>query len=746
MATLEHRFDGYLGRLRADQLKKMARIWGGANKSRKDDNLALIRQGLNNPAEVRAALARLSDLERAALALLKQLGGECDSNALAVALRASGYVAPERNRYRDNNSTVLQNLVDRGLLLSDYTYDPGSLGNSYASPVVFTDDRLLAHVTWSLEVKPVRFKSLSPPPAPLERRPSAAALDIIGVLQTIDSLDGIGVTQKGTLRATDVRKLNQALGWGKESTIVDGLVFPEPATAFAHALFHSGLSQRRADGVLALTTTPERFAQLSYDEQVRGLLYGFTHATEWIEWDADYRMSYNSRNLSVARLALLIVLTGLPDAGDAFFSLDALDAALFERIGEYFDLRSSGSPYPPYMYNKTPAEQQQMVQEWRQKLREEWLAYETRWLKAALTTWLYYLGIVALGMDNGTPVSFRLTELGRSVLQGKPLSIGRARNEDRTAWIVQPNLEILVYLEHVTPEQLVFLEQHAARVGAQQHTAQYRLSQETVYAALEKGSTLEGMLATLQTGSSAPLPQNVTVELREWAARRERITLYQRARLLEFPACAGSQSSTAHRDAALEAGLRGAPVGERFVLLASAVPDPVAHPRGVNYARPLSRCLTVTEDGMVTLLRPDVDLIIAGELDLWAERRDATTWQLTATSVRAALRAGARVEEALNWLAARLTGDVPVPPLLRAALLAWAGVTVQTHLAEVVILQCAQREVFDAIVNSPTLKPLLRGVLAPDLVLVDPAAVETLRAHLVWAGFDVADALKVKRR
>ncbi|MBN2391016.1 MAG: helicase-associated domain-containing protein, partial [Anaerolineae bacterium] len=535
MATLRHRFDGYLERLHADQLKKMARLWGGTNKLRKAENLALIKQGLDSPAEVRAALARLSDLERAALALLKQLGGECDSNALAVALRASGYVAPERNRYRDNNSTVLQKLLDRGLLLSGYTYDPGSLGSSYTSPIVFTDDRLLAHVTWSLEVKPVQLTPLSPPPAPLERRPSAAALDIIGVLQTIDGLDGIGVTQKDTLRVADVRKLNQALGWGKESTLVDGLVFPEPATAFAHALFHSGLSQRRADGVLALTTTPERFAQLSYDEQVRGLLYGFTHATEWIEWDADYQMSYNARNLSLARLALLMVLTGLPEAGDAFFSIDALDAALFGRIGEYFSLRSSISPSPPYMYNKTSAEQQQMMQKWRQKLREEWLAYETRWLKAALMTWLYYLGIVVLGMDNGTPVSFRLTELGRSVLQGKRMSVGRTGDEAQTAWIVQPNLEILVYLEHVTPEQLVFLEQHAARIAAQQHTAQYRLGQETVYEALEKGSTLEGMLATLQTGSSAPLPQNVTVELREWAARRERMTLYQRARLLEFP-------------------------------------------------------------------------------------------------------------------------------------------------------------------------------------------------------------------
>ncbi len=742
MTTIAHRFDPFLERIRADQLKKMARLWGGTNKLRKDENLALMQRALDDPAEVRAAIARLSDLERAALALLKQLGGECNPNALAVALRAGGYVPPAISRYRDANSDLVENLIDRGLLLSSYIYDPASLGGSYYaySPlVVFTDERLLAHVTWSPEVKPLRLKPLSLPPAPLERRPSAAALDVIGVLQAIDSLDGIGLTQKGTLRVSDVRKLNQALGWDKRASTVNGLVFPEPATAFAYALFHSGLSKIRDDNVLVLTTPPEHFARMSYGEQVQSLLYGFTHATEWTEWNEEHQMGYNTNNLSVARMALLMLLTALPDAEDAFFSVDALDAAFFERVGEYFSLRSYSSPQPPYWYGKTPAEQERMRQEWRQKLRAQWFIHETPWLEAALTTWLYYLGVVAVEMDNGTPVSFRLTELGRSVLQGKRMAAGGAGDEAQTAWIVQPNLEILVYLEHVTPEQLVFLEQHAARVGAQQHTAQYRFSQETVYAALEKGSTLEGMLAMLQTGSSAPLPQNVTVELREWAARRERMALYQRARLLEFP-------DAAHRDAALETGLRGAPVGERFVLLASAVPDPVAHPRGVNYAKPLSRCLTVTEDGMVTLLRPDVDLIIEGELDLWAARRGATTWQLTADSVRAALRDGARIEEALNWLVARLTGGVPVPPLLRAALLAWAGVTVQTHLAEVAVLQCAQREVFDAIVSSPTLQPLLCGVLAPDLVLVDPAAVETLRAHLVWAGFDVADTLRVKHR
>ncbi len=57
MTTLTHCFDGYLGHFNAEQLKKMVRLWGGTNKLRKDENLALIWQGLNDPAEVRVTLA-----------------------------------------------------------------------------------------------------------------------------------------------------------------------------------------------------------------------------------------------------------------------------------------------------------------------------------------------------------------------------------------------------------------------------------------------------------------------------------------------------------------------------------------------------------------------------------------------------------------------------------------------------------------------------------------------------------------
>ncbi len=227
-------------------------------------------------------------------------------------------------------------------------------------------------------------------------------------------------------------------------------------------------------------------------------------------------------------------LAALPTEAAGFFAVDDLDRCLFERIGEHFSLGYRG--YPPDAYRKTPEQHRQELEAWQQKLREEWLKRERLWLNHALTTWVYTLGLVELAVEGTTPVALRLTDLGSALLHphlAEPVKATPA--ETGAAWVVQPNFEIVVYLDQTTPQQLAFLERHAERIQAQQHVAQYRLTREAIYAALESGSTLEKLLTTLETTSGRPLPQNVAVDLREWAALREQMTIYRRARLLEFP-------------------------------------------------------------------------------------------------------------------------------------------------------------------------------------------------------------------
>ena len=84
------RFDDYLTQVRADELKRMARLWGASSQCRKDECVAIIRSGLQEPSRVQAAVAALDSYELNALALAKEMGGEIEGEALAMALRASG--------------------------------------------------------------------------------------------------------------------------------------------------------------------------------------------------------------------------------------------------------------------------------------------------------------------------------------------------------------------------------------------------------------------------------------------------------------------------------------------------------------------------------------------------------------------------------------------------------------------------------------------------------------------------------
>ena len=622
----------------------------------------------------------------------------------------------------------------RGLLLIDSSHDPFYFSSYGSDPMVFADDRLLAQAGDPV-IEPFKLKPVPLPAATLARRPQTVALDLIGILQTLDNLGGIQLTLDGRPRANELRKLVKAMGWKDETVNVDGFAFPNPSVAWIDSLQLAGLLVVQG-GWLVLAEPISAFATRPYADQVRPILGGMVRAGDWDERGQNLDYSQRSRSLPEARQALLMGLAALPTEAAGFFAVDDLDQCLYERIGEHFSLGYRG--YPPYSYNKTPEQQKQELAAWRQKLREEWLKRERLWLNHALTTWVYTLGLVELAVEGTTPVALRLTDLGRALLHphlAEPVDATPA--EAQTAWVVQPNFEIVVYLDRATPQQLAFLERHAERIQAQQHVAQYRLTREAVYAALESGSTLEKLLTTLETTSGRPLPQNVAVDLREWAALREQMTIYRRARLLEFP-------DSAARDA-VAPSLAGTPVGDRFLLVtagqAAHLPETV---KKVDYSQPLARCLSANEDGLVTvILQPD-DLLLSAQLDRWAERLESGQWRLSQASVAAAVARGLPLVELLKLLAERLIG--PLPPLLEVALRAWAGEQSRVAVAGVTVLQCSQPAVFAAIVTSPKLRRYLRGEVAPDLVVVDQAKVAAFEEQLRWAGLQVSGELSVKVR
>ena len=738
-------FDDDLPYVSADKLKPMSKIWGGESKMRKEECIACIANGLKDPQKVQAAISRLEPWERNALALVKLMGGVIPSATLKIGILVSGLHPSGLSNDQDDIPNLL---FRRGLILVTGSYSPDSISDSYGyNKLFYSDERLLAQVGQP-EYLPLEIQ---PAPARGEihyRRTPEVALDMMGMLQSIQNMGGLKLTKNGVVRINDEIKLRKAMRWSEKGIDMDGLLFPKPAQAWLNAFSYSDMLQKTADDQLILKELPEQFAKHSFDAQIRLLLEGFLRIHTWWEVsDFNTYLDQDGNGRNQGRLALSMALNALPLDHEAVYSILDFEKAFYLRIGEDFAL-----DYPPrrpyfYRYDNTTQRKQELL-DWQQQTRTDWLKQEYPWLVGAFTTWLYFLGLVELFVDNGKPTGFRLTDIGRAVFHPGFVTVSQAEihlpTPDQPAWVVQPNFDIIAYLDRVTPLQLAFLENCAERTESHKHTAHYRLTRENIYRGLESGTSIEEIIATLQTGSQANLSQNILVELHEWASLRERTILHRKANLMEFPTPGALQD-------ALSQGLSGTVIAERFLLLNS--PPPTGDWTTINYAKTLPLNLTITETGLIHWKPGFHDLITASQLSQWADTTDNDGWQLTRESVTNALKPGRKITELLALLNNRIIPNQPVnkyalpapsiPPLLELALRSWAGNEYPIELETVIILRCSQELVFRAILGSSLLRPFLKGYQNPDLLFVIPEQLESLREKLNWLGWKVSDNLHV---
>jgi len=352
------------------------------------------------------------------------------------------------------------------------------------------------------------------------------------------------------------------------------------------------------------------------------------------------------------------------------------------------------------------------------------------------------LGIVELGWDsqsdasnqNEAIVSFRVTELGQIILHPE-LAASFVEMAPQPAWIVQPNFELLVYVDEVAPSQMIFLDRYADRLDIQQHTARYRLTRESVYRGLERGGSLDDFLAALQTGTKVPVPQNVEIDLQQWGKLREQITLRRDTQMIEFADFQSMQT-------AMNQGLSGKILGDRFLLIEPNTPAIDAWiKQTIRYDQPFDRCLKITETGEVTQTKSVKDLLLDTQLQRWMEKRSSKSWALTQASVSKAAQSGHKASDILDFLDARRTDELP--PLLRVALTAWAGRPPTLEMADVVVLRCTNADVFNAIAQSERLRSRFVTQLSPDLLLVDRSQLKQLKQDLEWLGIQPLDQLRV---
>ena len=163
---------------------------------------------------------------------------------------------------------------------------------------------------------------------------------------------------------------------------------------------------------------------------------------------------------------------------------------------------------------------------------------------------------------------------------------------------VQPNFEVIAYRQGLTPQLAGRLSQFAwwSQIGA---ALELKLTRESIVHGLDGGLTAETILEILTRHSQRALPHGITDAVTNWASRRERVTYYAAATLIEF-------GSSADRDAAMAfwpASDLAAPiaVAERFLLVEDEKTVPFDRLRLISsrdYRRPPEICASFEPDGV----------------------------------------------------------------------------------------------------------------------------------------------------
>jgi hypothetical protein len=318
------------------------------------------------------------------------------------------------------------------------------------------------------------------------------------------------------------------------------------------------------------------------------------------------------------------------------------------------------------------------------------------------------------------------------------LGLGEAPNLEAVhtqTLLVQPNLQILAYRQGLTSSLIARLTQFAAweNVGA---ACTLQLQPETVYRALEAGQTFDSIRLTLEQHGTRSIPPAVLDSLRTWSNKRDRITVYPSATLLEF-------GSAEDLNEALARGLPAVRLSDRLAVTASEGSIEFRHFRLTgtrDYALPPEKCVQVEPDGVtlsVDLARSD--LLLETELPRFAELIGGSTtagrrqYRLTPASLSAGRSAGMTLAALETWFHQR--AGQPLPPAAR--LLMTAGQMEAPRLQRHLVLHVADEELADGLVQWPQTSELIEERLGPTALVVTEENVAQLKQRLNDAGISV---------
>lgn len=359
------------------------------------------------------------------------------------------------------------------------------------------------------------------------------------------------------------------------------------------------------------------------------------------------------------------------------------------------------------------------------------------WLRAFLLGFAFPMRLIEAAKDAGEAWFVRLTALGRGVLGLGPLP---SLPQYPQTLLVQPNLEIIAYRQGLTPELIGQLSRFCEwkSLGA---ACTLQLTPESVYRGLETGLTHDEILRLLQQHTVRELPAAVVQALKTWADKRERVTVYAAATLLEF-------ASADDLQAALARGLPAVVLTDRLALVEREDDLDYRHFRLIatrDYGLPPDQCVSVSDDGVtLSVDMARADLLLETELQRFAEPVSASTgviaetqrsyehnrrvYRLTPDSLRKAREEGLTTQMIDDWFRRRTGGETPAA----VRLLLNGHAESPLRVCPLLVLRTPSPHVADGLMQWPESRKLIQERLGPTALAVEqahlPALLDLLRS------------------
>jgi hypothetical protein len=285
-----------------------------------------------------------------------------------------------------------------------------------------------------------------------------------------------------------------------ERRISEGFVFRESGVAGASEVWaqirgaadHLGLVAPDREGFLACRDEADRFAALSLDEKVTGL----------------WRLALEGpgprgRSLHLIELRA-IVADLLKEEPSRWWPGDSLFVVARLRYLASLESRRIKDRYRDRHFTAFASARESPA---------DLLAdLKGSWLRT-----LHLLGIVDVAMQGDRPVAIRLSSLGGRVLGATPAAQAADTAGASRPILATPDFEVVVLPEGDVADVVHRLDGFAQRVRTGD-VVHFRFTRESIEAATAEGRKVEDLIAFLTARARGPIPQNVVVSLRDWAA------------------------------------------------------------------------------------------------------------------------------------------------------------------------------------------------------------------------------------